>query len=69
MSRVPHVPTDEDTARRDVEPYLDMTPEERLLVFASLLADMDALLDGRMPVEAPDDLRIRWKDPSIGRPS
>ncbi len=71
MSRVPHVPTDEETARRSVAPYLDMTPEERLEVFASLLADMDVLLNGRMPVEAPDDppLRLRWKDPSLGRPS
>lgn len=43
MARIAHVPIDEETARRAVEPYLDMTPEERLDVFASLLADMDAL--------------------------
>jgi hypothetical protein len=71
MSKVPHVPTDEETARRSVAPYLDMTPEERLLVFASLLADMDVLLDGREPVEAPEDppFWMRWKDPCLGRPS
>lgn len=71
MSKVPHVPTDEETARRSVAPYLDLTPAERLDVFASLLHDMDVLLNGRMPVEAPEDPPFwrRWKDPSLGRPS
>jgi hypothetical protein len=71
MTRVPHAPTDEETARRSVAPYLEMTPAERLEVFGSLLADMDVLLAGRMPVEAPEDppFWMRWKDPSIGRPS
>jgi len=71
MPGVPHVPTDEETARKSVAPYLDLTPVERLEVLASLLHDMDVLLNGRMPVEAPEDppFWMRWKDPSIGRPA
>ena len=57
--------------RRDVAPYRGMTPAQRWEVLCSLLADMDRLLQGRTPREAPENppFPSRWKDPALGRPS
>jgi len=63
-------PTDVETAHAAVAPYRDMTVAERFEAFDSLQRAMDALLDGRMPMRAPDDEDFwkHWVDPSRGRP-
>lgn len=63
-------PTDEETAREAVRPYLDLDPAARLQALAGLLHAMDVLLQGREPASAPDDLRFwrHWMDSSLGRP-
>jgi hypothetical protein len=63
-------PSDEETARRAVEPYRHLGPAARLAALESLLGDMDVLLAGRTPVRAPDDEAFwrHWMDPSLGRP-
>ncbi|MEN8148247.1 MAG: hypothetical protein ABFS86_00405 [Planctomycetota bacterium] len=63
-------PTDEETARAAVAPYRSLDAAARLEALASLLRDMDTLLDGRMPVRSPDDENFwrHWMDPSLGRP-
>ncbi|MHC4971626.1 MAG: hypothetical protein ACYTG3_04790 [Planctomycetota bacterium] len=64
------VPTDEQTARRAVAPYLRLTPAERWAAFAALQAEMDVLLNGRAPWRDDrfEPLWRHWKDPSLGRP-
>jgi len=62
-------PTDEETARRAVDPYREMDVTARLDALADLLRGMDALLDGRLPVRpSGEELWRRWGDPSRGRP-
>jgi hypothetical protein len=63
-------PSDEETARRAVEPYRDMSVTERFAALAELLREMDALLAGRMPLRTPDDEDFwrHWVDPTRGRP-
>ena len=48
-------PSDEETARRAVEPYREMSTRERLAALTDLLRSTDVLLDGRMPARSPDD--------------
>ncbi len=64
------VPTDEETARKAVEPYRRMTPEERWRAFAALQREMDGLLDGREPWRGDEDGPFwrYWVDPSHARP-
>jgi len=64
------LPTAEECARAEIEPFLDMTVAERLAVFDSLQRDADVLLAGRAPLRDPadDDWWRRWRDPSHGRP-
>ena len=64
------VPTDEQTARAAVRPYRDLGSIERLEALVSLLREMDALLAGRPPLRAPDDVEFwrHWMDPARGRP-
>lgn len=64
------VPTDEETARRAVEPCRDMTPQQRWEAFAALLREMEGLLDGREPWRGDDDGPFwrYWVDPLHGRP-
>ena len=63
-------PSDEETARRTVEPYRDLDPGARLEALATLLRGMDTLLGGRTPFRAPDDVAFwrHWKDPFHGGP-
>lgn len=63
-------PTDEETARRAVEPYRHLDVVARLAAPADILRSMDVLLAGRRPVRSPDDVDF-WrlgKDPDPGRP-
>jgi hypothetical protein len=64
------VPDDGITAREAVEPYLDMTPAERLAELAKLGAWMDVLLADREPrsEDGEEPLWRHWKDPDLGRP-
>ena len=64
------VPTDEESARRAVEPYRHMTPQQRWEAFAALLRQVDELLDGREPYrgDADDPFWRYWVDPCHGRP-
>jgi hypothetical protein len=64
------VPSDEETARRAVEPYRHLTPAERWAAFAELLREMETLSAGRPGARSPDDENFwrHWKDPSLGRP-
>ncbi len=70
-SALPFVPTDEETAERAVALTRDMSPEERWELFRWLLDGMDGFLDGREPFRPEEDppFWMRWKDPSLGRPS
>jgi hypothetical protein len=63
-------PSDEETARRAVEPYRDMSVTERFAALTEILAEMDAILAGRMPVRTADDENFwrHWVDPMYGQP-
>ena len=63
-------PTDEETARRSVEPYRALDTAARLEALTALLRGMDSILGGRRPARSPDDEEFwrHWKDPSLGRP-
>lgn len=69
---VASLPTAEECARREVEPYLRMSAAERLAIFDALQRDADLLLGDRPSVRDPaeaEDFARRWRDPSVGRPS
>lgn len=64
------LPSAEECARAEVEPYAHMSVAERIAVFDGLQRDADLVLAGRPPVRDPadDDWWLRWRDPSVGRP-
>jgi hypothetical protein len=63
-------PTDEEIARRAVEPYRHLDVAGRLAALTDLLRSMDVLLAGRRPLRSPEDADFwrHWKDPDPGRP-
>ena len=63
-------PSDDEWARRAVEPYAHMTPAERLRALSVLNGWVDAMLAGRLPETEDGELPfwMHWKDPSLGRP-
>ena len=63
-------PTDEETARAAVRPYLALDAVARFDAFVALLRGMDGLLGDRKPLAAPDDVAFwrHWRDPSLGCP-
>ena len=63
-------PSDAEWARRAVEPYRDMTPEERLRALSVLNGWMDEMLDGRIAEREDGELPfwMLWKDPLRARP-
>ena len=63
-------PSDDEWARRAVEPYAHMTPAERLQALSVLNGWVDSMLGGRLPETEDGEFPfwMHWKDPSLGRP-
>ncbi len=63
-------PSDEETARATVRPYLAMEVVARFDALVALLRGMDRLLGDRKPLAAPDDVAFwrHWSDASLGCP-
>jgi hypothetical protein len=63
-------PSDRETAREEIEPFLDMTPDERLKCFEGLQRAMDVFVRMHRPVDDPAnrDFWRHWRDPGYGRP-
>jgi len=64
------LPSAGECARTEVEPFLDMTPEDRLVVWSRPQRSMDALVRLNPPIEDPADSDFwrHWRDPAYGRP-
>ncbi len=64
------LPSAEESARAEVAPFLDMTPEERLQIWAKLQRSMDEFVRLHPPVDDPADREFwrHWRDPMHGRP-
>jgi hypothetical protein len=64
------LPTAAQCARAEVEPFLEMTPEERLATWAQLQRSMNEFVRSHPPIEDPQnrDFWHHWRDPAYGRP-
>ena len=62
-------PGDAAWARRAVEPYAAMSPDERFRSLAAVNGWADSLLAGRTPEAADGEhpFWMHWRDPSLGR--
>lgn len=64
------LPSEEECIRASVEPFRDMTPQQRWDAFRALLRGMDVLLAGRPPIREDGEHPIwrHWMDSDLGRP-
>ena len=63
------LPSAAESARAEVAPFLDMTVEERLAIWARLQRSMDAVVRLNPPIDDPAarDFWRHWRDPMYGR--